>query len=210
MPDWQRPSRIFAGSMQQTSSLAMAEVMRPGMLVLVVGPSGAGKDSLLAAAQSALAGSSDHVFPVRDVTRPAGAAGEAHNPVTTEEFHRRRDAGAYALHWEANGHGYGIPAAIAVALAGGQTVLCNVSRGVIDLARQHFARVAVIWVTAPPAVLASRIVGRGRETTEEIAARLARLPPAAPAGPNVAIIDNGGDLQVAAAKFVAAVRAAAA
>ena len=57
------------------SSPAMAEAVRPGVLVLVVGPSGAGKDSLLAAAQHVLAGNTGFVFPTRDVTRPAGSGG---------------------------------------------------------------------------------------------------------------------------------------
>ena len=192
------------------SSPAMAEAVRPGVLVLVVGPSGAGKDSLLAAAQHVLAGNTGFAFPTRDVTRPAGSGGEAHNPVTADEFRLRCNDGAYALWWEANGHGYGIPTAIGAALASGQTVLCNVSRGAIELARQRFACVAVIWVTAPLEVLARRIAGRGRETADEIAARLARLPPAEPTGSDVTIIDNDGTLEAAAAKFVSAVRAAAA
>ena len=80
------------------------------MLVLVVGPSGAGKDTLINAAREALAGDRRFAFPRRVVTRPAVAALEDHDSVTRAEFALQEANGAYALSWEAHGLHYGLPA----------------------------------------------------------------------------------------------------
>src|ERR1700733_8682480 len=142
------------------------------MLVLVVGPSGAGKDTLLNAARDALSGNPRFRFVQRVITRPADPAGEDHEPVTEAEFIARD----FALHWQAHGLRYGIPADVADDVASGVVVVANVSRAVIAEAAARFP-VRVIEVTAPPRILAERLAVRGRETEADIAARLARTVP---------------------------------
>ena len=149
------------------------------MLVLVVGPSGAGKDTLLDIARTVLMDDPGIRFVRRTVTRPAGAGGEAHDALSAEAFAAKRDAGAFALHWEAHGLSYGLPADIAADIADGRIVVANVSRAVIAQAAGMFP-LRVIEITAPPEVLAERLAGRGRESPADIARRLARsaaLPP---------------------------------
>jgi phosphonate metabolism protein PhnN/1,5-bisphosphokinase (PRPP-forming) len=142
-----------------------------GILVLVVGPSGAGKDTLMEGARAALVGDSRFVFVRREITRPAGAGGEDHVVVTADEFAARRDH--YALSWEAHGLGYGIPCDIAAELEAGRIVIANVSRTVIPRAAARFP-VLVMEITASPAVLAARLAARGREGAADQADRLAR------------------------------------
>ena len=177
------------------------------MLVLVVGPSGVGKDSLLDGARGALTGDPRFRFVRRVITRPENAGGEAHEPATDAAFRARREAGGFALDWEAHGLRYGIPADIAADVAAGRVVIANVSRGVIDAARARFP-VRVIEVTAPKDVLARRLVARGREGAADVAARMARDVPVPPA-PDVEIVVNDGTLAEGIARFVAALIRAA-
>ena len=167
------------------------------MLILVVGPSGAGKDTLIAAACARLAGDPRYRFVRRDITRPAEAGGEDHHAVTDAAFAARRAAGGYALAWQAHGLGYGIPADIADDLARGRAVIANVSRAVLLDAAARFPT-RILEITAPADVLARRLAARGRETEADIAARLARIVPL-PAGLDVMRVINDGPVEAGVA-----------
>lgn len=171
-----------------------------GAFVAVVGPSGAGKDSLIAAARERLAADPRVVFVRRAVTRPEGG-NEDHACLDEPGFAAALAEGAFVLSWRAHGLGYGIPSAARDAVADGRIAVANLSRRAVDDARRLFPRLSVVVVSAPPEVLARRLAGRGREDPAEIAARLAREQPV-PAGPGVTVIDNGGALADAADAFV--------
>ena len=172
------------------------------MLVLVVGPSGAGKDTLLNAARDAL---SDHLgvrFARREITRPPATEGEIHVPIDHATFCENRDAGRYALHWQAHGLAYGIPADIASDLARGATVVASVSRSVIAEAARRFP-VRVVEITAPTEVLAARLAARGREGAGDIAARLQRQI-ALPCNVEIATVMNDGTVAEGVRRLLAA------
>lgn len=175
------------------------------MLVLVVGPSGAGKDTLINAAKAELASDNRFVFPRRVVTRPAVASLEDHDSVSPEEFALREANGAYALSWEAHGLRYGLPAGIRDDIAAGQVVVMNSSRAMVATARVRFPGTVVLLVEARPEVRAQRLAGRGRETAAEVAARLAREVDAEI--PNAVRVDNSGAVAEGVSRFVAALRA---
>lgn len=179
--------------------------MAAGKLVCVVGPSGAGKDSVMAAARELLGADDRVVFARRVVTRPADAGGEDHLPVTAERFVVLRDSGALALHWEAHGIAYGIPAAIVDDLAAGRAVVANISRTAIAAARALHDAI-VVEITADAQTLARRLAGRGRETAQDIAHRLARAA-AMPTDADETIV-NDGDLAEAAQVFAAILKRA--
>jgi ribose 1,5-bisphosphokinase len=145
----------------------------PGRLVLVVGPSGAGKDTLLKGARAACAYDPAVVFPRRVVTRP-GSEAEDHESIDTAAFARAASEGAYALSWQAHGNSYGIPSSIDRDIRAGRTVVCNVSRTVVDVARQRYSLVTVVEITAPAQVLQSRLASRQRSGDGDIARRLER------------------------------------
>jgi ribose 1,5-bisphosphokinase len=171
-----------------------------GTLFLVVGPSGAGKDALIAAARERLG--TTYLVPSRVITRSQGSAGEDHIGVDDATFERDERSGAFALSWRAHGYSYGIPVTIEKALAAGTNVVVNVSRTVVDEARTKMAPVRVIDVVASPAVLAERLRKRGRENKAEVAERLQ------PRKPVVAdsVVVNDGALETAVASFVAALQ----
>jgi ribose 1,5-bisphosphokinase len=145
----------------------------PGRLVLVVGPSGAGKDTLIHLVREALRNDAAVVFARRIVTRTASAA-EDHDSMDAAAFDRAARAGAFALTWEAHDLRYGIPVVIDDHVRAGRTVVCNVSRTIVETARRRYAEVVVALVTAPPAVLAARLAARARDSDGDIAQRLAR------------------------------------
>lgn len=172
------------------------------MLILVVGPSGAGKDTLLLAVQAVLADDQGIRFARRDITRPETPGGEPHRPVDAAEFTAIRTAGGYALWWEAHGLCYGIPADIESDLACGVTVVASVSRAVIAEAATRFA-VRVVEITAPRDVLAARLAARGRETAADVAKRLARSVDV-PDGLDSVTVMNDGTVAEGAAKLLVA------
>ncbi|PLX38265.1 MAG: phosphonate metabolism protein/1,5-bisphosphokinase (PRPP-forming) PhnN [Hyphomicrobiales bacterium] len=179
----------------------------PGRLVLVVGPSGAGKDTLIAGAREALAVDAGFVFARRLVTRPADPALEDHDSIDETNFDAMRDAGAFALSWRAHGLCYAVPGTVDQAIGKGATAIANTSRTVIGEARAKYRDLLVVQVTARSEVLRDRLSRRGRETAADIEERVARAAAMAVSGPDVVTIDNSGDIDEAVAVFLAAIRA---
>ncbi|MEQ9608352.1 MAG: phosphonate metabolism protein/1,5-bisphosphokinase (PRPP-forming) PhnN [Kiloniellaceae bacterium] len=178
-----------------------AKQAKTGRLILVVGPSGAGKDSLIEGARAALAGHARFVFPRRIITRPSDPGSEDHATLSEAAFERQRAAGAFFLNWDAHGLRYALPGSIAGDLAAGRTVIANVSRAVIAAARAKHAATTVVVVTAPPEVLARRLAARGREDAADVEARLARATDQ-PSGPGVVTVMNDGPLESAVERFL--------
>jgi ribose 1,5-bisphosphokinase len=176
-------------------------------MIVVVGPSGAGKDSLMALAAARLAGRADIAFVRRMVTRAGDAGGEAHRPVSRDAFEATAAAGGFAVFWRAHGHGYGIPAATVAAVRAGRTLVANGSRVALADFAAAYPSLAVIRVTADRDCLTARLMARGRETEAEIRARLDRPEPLLPAGLAVHTVDNSGDLAEAGRCFAALVEA---
>jgi phosphonate metabolism protein PhnN/1,5-bisphosphokinase (PRPP-forming) len=175
-----------------------------GVLVLVVGPSGAGKDTLMDAARARLA---ECRFARRLITRPAMIGAEDHDSCTPAEFEAAVARGEIALHWQAHGLSYGIPAQALAGVAQGEVVVANVSRGVIAQAEALGSRVVVVNITAPPDVLAKRLSLRGRESEADIAARLARDAPLRTSSAELVTISNDRTVDEGAAELVGVIAA---
>lgn len=172
-----------------------------GTLVLVVGPSGVGKDTLLNGARLHFADDTRFLFPQRVITR-ADMTGEEHLAVSRPQFQAMADEGAFLISWDAHGHGYGIPMAIKLDLAQGRTVIINTSRGKIQDARRAWPQIGVVNVIAGPQVLRARLQARGREGAVEIEERLTRSS-RFPLPPDVRCdeLDNSGDLAGGISRF---------
>ena len=177
-----------------------------GTLALVVGPSGAGKDTLIDTARAELATDESFYFARRVVTRQSHDASEQHDAMTPEAFDRAEVEGAFLLSWRAHGLGYAIPDAARQALRASRVVVANVSRGSIADAEQLVERVVVLHVMAPVSVLAQRIANRGREPFEAIASRLQRQAPLTANRARIIDIVNDGTIEDAARLFTDALR----
>lgn len=70
--------------------------VRPGRLVLVVGPSGAGKDTVIAGVKAACRDNLAVVFPRRVVTRASSDA-EDHDTLAPADFDQAIEEGAFSF-----------------------------------------------------------------------------------------------------------------
>jgi ribose 1,5-bisphosphokinase len=143
-------------------------------LIYTIGPSGAGKDSVLAWLSQHLPKNSTVHFARRVIDRPVQPHGEAHESLSTADFVAQRDQHAFALYWTANQHLYGVRHAELEALKRGDWVFVNGSRAYLEIALNQFPSMVVLHITAPLDVLETRLVARKRESAEQITARLSR------------------------------------
>ncbi|MDR6754729.1 ribose 1,5-bisphosphokinase [Mycoplana sp. BE70] len=173
-----------------------------GMAIVVVGPSGAGKDSVMDFAARHFAGNDRVVFARRVITRPADAGSEAHIGVDVATFSRLKQEGAFCVSWDAHGLSYGIKTEMLDAVGQGAVVIVNGSRQALPDFVAAFPRLKIVTITAHAEVRAERLAKRGREGAGAIAARLDRQPRVAAAGLDTVTIDNSGLLNVAGDAFV--------
>ena len=186
---------------------AGTDLIGPGRLIVVVGPSGAGKDTLIACARVRLAGDPMIVFPLRVITRAASAA-EDHRTISDEDFASAAEQGDFAFWWEAHGLRYALPAGIDDDVRADRTVVCNVSRGMVASLRRRYAHLGVVLVTAPAEVLTTRLAARSRASDGDIARRIGRTaPPDGEISPDH-VIENIGDIACGTASLVAAIAGA--
>src|SRR5262249_28398182 len=118
-------------------------------LVYVIGPSGVGKDSIMALARPAC---DPHgvAFAHRYITRPPQPGDENHIALSEAEFAARLRAGCFALAWRSHGLGYGIGREIDLWRASGALVVVNGSRAYLDEAAARYPELVPVLVTADP------------------------------------------------------------
>jgi ribose 1,5-bisphosphokinase len=172
-----------------------------GRLVLVVGPSGVGKDSVLRYAMARFAGDSRYVFPRRSVTRAVDAAAEDHDSLDDQTFEAQAAQGAFALMWEAHGHKYGVRNSINAELELGRIVAVNVSRTILGRVASQFQNAVVAEIAADPHVRAARLSARGREAGEDILLRTQRQVETSVHSLQVRVIKNDGKIADAGEEF---------
>lgn len=163
-------------------------------LIVVVGPSGAGKDSVLRAWLAALPAAERPSLVRRTITRAPGDATEGHEPIDEQAFLEAQARGVFALSWQAHGLHYGVRGEQLEPLRQGRWVVMNGSRAHLPELRIVAPRARVIEIAAAPALRRVRLAAREREHGEAARDRLARQVPDAGAE---LIIANEGPLSAA-------------
>lgn len=150
----------------------------PGRLVLIVGPSGSGKDTLISWLQRRLRSNPQVLFVKRTITRKADATSEDHDSLSEQDFAKAEASGCFSVTWSAHGLRYGLPSSSLQHLNGGGLAIANGSRRALEAVSAVYPNVVVVNLTVQPRVLRQRLLDRGRETPERIEQRLndASLP----------------------------------
>jgi ribose 1,5-bisphosphokinase len=143
-------------------------------LIYVMGPSGAGKDSLLDWLKSKLPPQSPIHFAKRTIDRPLQALGEQHESVDDQSFEHLLKEKSFAMHWLANGRQYGVRHGELAPLRQKRWLLVNGSRAYLPEALRLFDGLTVLHISASADILRARLLARQRETPEAVEARVQR------------------------------------
>ena len=143
-------------------------------LVFLIGPSGAGKDSLLHGLRADWQLSEPACFAQRTITRPVVPNDEQHEAVDMARFEEMLNAKGFAMHWQANGLFYGIRMSELMPLYTGHWVFVNGSRAYLPELLKAWPQATVVHIGAAREVLAQRLAQRGRETDDAVFTRLSR------------------------------------
>ena len=173
---------------------------RPGYFFLVVGPSGAGKDSLMDGAK-ALLPADQFRFAKRTVTRPPGMVGEDYESCNPKTFAVKKVRGEFLATWQAHGYEYGLPQNLKEDQLLGKHIIANGSRSMVNAMRDAVDNLVIIHVTAPVELLAKRLAMRGRETPAEIEHRLSRQALQFPEDLAIYTVNNDASLEEGIQRF---------
>lgn len=163
-------------------------------LVVFVGPSGSGKDTLMVKSRDKLLAEGYNVHIVRrSITRPSDH-NEAFESLTRDQFIEHEANGRFILSWDIYGNQYGIPREqIDPYIMAGHVVLVNLSRAKTLELKQHYPEAKLVLVKTPSETAKKRIENRKRdEPVEMLVARLKRFnEPIKIPFPELVILNDG-------------------
>ncbi len=182
--------------------------MNEGRLIYVMGPSGVGKNAIIASAREKLNKNNNLYFTPRYVTRVV-RDGDDDFAISRAAFASYCRQGIFALDWQAHDICYGIGMIINNLMCVGKSVVVNGSRAYLATAQARYPSLQAVMITAPATVVRARLQARAREDAAAISARLARAPQIALPAAQIVTIDNSGPLEHATQALIKVLSAAA-
>jgi ribose 1,5-bisphosphokinase len=143
-------------------------------LLYFVGPSGAGKDTLINCLRETPSLSSKIFFVKRQVDRPIHDSSALDVYLSPEGFAKALEHNELAMYWQANNHQYGILASDLSDARQLPVTIINGSRAYAAKLEQSFPGARVVLITADQSIIEKRLLDRNRENSVQIQSRLER------------------------------------
>jgi len=173
-----------------------------GILFLIVGNSGSGKDSIIFGVIRKYPSNLKQIHaPKRYITRPPSKF-EKNISITPKKFREMEMNGKFALKWNIYELDYGIPIEIENSLKKGHHVIINVSRTIVKQAREKYKNIKVIFIEVPFEITLQRIKDRKRESEDLLKERIERARKNQKFTEADFTIDNSGNLADAIDQFL--------
>ena len=174
----------------------------PGLLILVVGNSGSGKDSIMKGVKERFPSELKSLhLTQRFITRPSSDT-EDNIAVTSEDFKKMSLQGRFALEWHIYGLDYGVPIEIDDWMKNGHPVLVNVSRSIVKKARDIYQNILIVFIEVPFEITLQRVKERARESGKLLQDRIQRAKDNQTFPDADFIVDNSGELEIAINQFL--------
>ncbi len=174
----------------------------PGILVLVVGNSGSGKDSIISGVVKRFPSDLKEIhLTQRYITRPASET-EDNIAITPEIFKEMSLQKKFAFEWHIYDLDYGVPIDIDDWLKKGHPVLVNVSRTIVKKARSIYRKILVVFIKVPFEITFQRIKERDRESGKQLQQRIQRAKDNQTFPDADFVVDNSGELEIAIDQFL--------
>ena len=168
-----------------------------GTLVLVVGNSGSGKDSIISGVAKKFPSNLKEIhLTQRYITRPSSET-EDNISITPKIFKEMSLQKKFALEWHIYDLDYGVPIDIDNWLKKGHPVIVNVSRTIVKKARSTYRNILVVFIKVPFEITFQRIKERGRESGKLLQERIQRAKDNQTFPDADFIVDNSGELEIA-------------
>ncbi|MBN1923757.1 MAG: hypothetical protein JW791_03275 [Nanoarchaeota archaeon] len=168
--------------------------MNKGVLFLMVGNSGSGKDSVIKYVVNKIPGLRK---VKRHVTRQDSET-EEFISLKKEDFNKDD----YFIFWEAYDKLYGVDREVLEGLMNGKNYIVNISRKTIKKTMERWSNCYVIECVIPVKLIRQRLNDRGREDEAEIEKRIQRALTAPLLNPDCTIDTSNSDVSIAGERLI--------